>query len=88
MSEAKSQFHKSVSRRSLTLTDKCGGYKDNTVDRLNIRVRLCSYHLSFHLKIQIPIKSIQVTVCESALIFMYTKKLTKKFSFLYIEDLL
>ena len=23
--------------------------KDNTVNRLNIRVRLCSHHLSFHL---------------------------------------
>ena len=24
--------------------------KDNAVNRLNIRVRLCSHHLSFHLK--------------------------------------
>ena len=47
--------------------------KDNTVHRLNIRVRLCSHHLSFHLRKKIPIKSIQVTVYEWALEFMYTK---------------
>ena len=43
--------------------------KDNTVNRLHIMVRLCSHYLSFHLKIQIPMKSNQVTVYEWALEF-------------------
>ena len=38
--------------------------KVNTVHRLYIRVRLCSHHLSVHLQMQIPMKSIQVTVFE------------------------
>ena len=54
------------------ISAKCGTAKDNTVNRLNIRVRLCSHHLSFHLKKQIPMKSTQVTVYEWALELVYT----------------
>ena len=55
-----------------------GAIKDNTVYGLNIRIILCSNHLSFHLTIQIPMKLIQLTVYEWAMEFMYRKKINKK----------
>ena len=55
-------------QKKITHIKPCGHItKDNTVSRLNIRVRLCSHHWSFHLKMQILMKSNQVT-----LEFMYT----------------
>ena len=68
------QTYTGVDWERCTFHTECSIIKDNTVNRLNIRVRLCSHHLSFHLKMQIPMNSNQVTVYEWALEFMYTKK--------------
>ena len=58
-------------KKTAMMIKACVSFKDNTVNRLNIRVRLCSHHLSFHLKMQILMKSIRVYM-SGPLEFMYT----------------
>ena len=42
-------------------------------------VRLCSHHLSFHLKKQIPMKSTQVTVYEWTLELVFANTLIHQY---------